>query len=48
MRAQCSRLQKWRLHQELCNTIVKKEKRFWSDNKYVLIKYISINQEWRG
>ena len=32
---------KWRLHQDLCYTVLKKEKCFWSDNKYVCFNYIN-------
>ena len=46
MRAQLLTFTKWHLHQESCYTVLKEEKCFWSDNKYVLMKYISINQEW--
>ena len=37
LRAQLLMFAKWRLHQDLYYIVLKKEKRFWSDNKYVLL-----------
>ena len=50
MRTQQLTFTKWHLHQDSCYSILKKEKRLWSDNKYVCFNetYIDINQEWRG
>ena len=35
MHAQLLTFTKWRLHQDSCYTVLKEEKCFWSDNKYV-------------
>ena len=46
MRAQQLTFSKMESSQELCIIYFKERKRFWSDNKYGSMKYISLNKYW--
>ena len=47
VRAQQLTFSKMASSQDLCFIYFKERKRFWSDNKYVSMKSISLNKYWR-
>ena len=48
MRAQQLMFSKMASSQDPCTIYFKERKLFWSDNKYVSMKYISLNKYWRN